>query len=253
MSEQYLVLGEVGFTDGPFTEDDLRYLLGNGRVRSQDRIRRVRDGEYFDLSEIIPDAADISAVRPVASDRIRRKTSDRKKAAQEKSDRVPILVPVEDPVGTVPVDTPAAPSDPGSTPPNSPPAGSAPRTWRQSPLVGVVALMTLVGCGWWLFGDGGTMSRSDIQGTWDSQPVGPGAGRRNAPQLQVVIDPLTVVFEMHHQRHITAYEVELSLADVLVLNLTKPHPTFGAKVAFARGQQNLVLLHGDQGIPLVRK
>ena len=145
MPEQYLVLGEVGSTDGPFCEEELRFFLGNGRVRSQDRIRRVSDGTYLAINDLISDAADISAVRPVASDRIRRKTSDRVKAAQEKSDRVPIALPEENPVGAV-VNDPADPSANPESSPTIPPLASIPtRNWRQSPQIGFAALMILAG------------------------------------------------------------------------------------------------------------
>lgn len=253
MPQQYLVLGEIGSTDGPFTEEELRFFLGNGRVRSQDRIRRVSDGTYLIINDIISDAADISAVRPVASDRIRRKTSDRIKVAQEKSERVPITVQEVVPGETVSMNPVEAPADPRSPSPIPPPVANPPRTWRQSPTSGVLALVVLVGCLWWVFGDGGNMSKNDILGTWNSHAVGIGAIRGNNQQLMMVIDPKKVTFELSLQRHVSDYELELALTDVLVLKLATPHPTFGSKVAFARGQKSLLLLHGEQGIPLVQQ
>jgi hypothetical protein len=87
MADSYLLLLPTG-SEGPYTPAELRDLLRRGKARSGDRLRHATTPAHCLVSELIPDAAALEKEVPPASERIRRKVSDRHRAvAQAIGDR----------------------------------------------------------------------------------------------------------------------------------------------------------------------
>ena len=87
MADSYLLLLPTG-SDGPYTVEELRDLIRRGKARSGDRLRNAASPAHCLVSDLIPDAAALEKEVPPASERIRRKVSDRHRAvAQAISDR----------------------------------------------------------------------------------------------------------------------------------------------------------------------
>lgn len=120
MTESYSVRLPTGW-EGPYTVAELREFLATGKVRSSDRIRRP-DGSTTEVSAVLPDAIDISIVRPPPSERIVRKSSDRHAAVarKEASNRLKAVA------------SPAPAPDTAQTPRNAPVASArSPASDRQ--------------------------------------------------------------------------------------------------------------------------
>lgn len=84
--------------EGPYDAEQLRELLATGRVRSTDEVM-VSGRRMSTVAACLPDALDLSRVRPPTTERIRRKSSDRHAAVERKTSQR---------LGAVPAPAPAA-------------------------------------------------------------------------------------------------------------------------------------------------
>lgn len=257
MPESYSVRLPTGW-EGPYTVEELREFLASGKVRSSDRIRRP-DGSTTEVSAVLPDAIDISIVRPPPSERIVRKSSDRHAAVarKEASNRLKAVAASAAP--------PAAslPPAPSPTPGNAPVAGSrssasdrqpsaaadrkrtneqriaaaAPATnrGRGRVAVGIIAtLVILVSVGLQL------MPSSDVGvqpvnflGAWEAED------QDAAPQLKGLILSIagrSIEFDSQTGKRSSTFEVlGVSAGGEQTLSLTPADPDFGEQVRIQPG------------------
>ena len=82
MADSYLLLLPTG-SEGPYTVEELRDLIRRGKARSGDRLRSAESPAHCLVSELIPDAAVLEKEVPPASERIRRRVSDRHRAVKK--------------------------------------------------------------------------------------------------------------------------------------------------------------------------
>ena len=169
MADTYLVLLDNGGTDGPYTLDELRERLRTGRVRSGDRLAHMHTRTQCQMIELIPEARDISHARPAASERIRRKISDRHAAAKAASNRSSARTPA------VPVLTAPAPADyltAANTSSTEPAANSRERPAWAKAWVGIVAAVVIVVVIWSLLPvrGGRGLSVGALAGRWHVGP-----------------------------------------------------------------------------------
>ena len=78
--------------EGPYDAEQLRELLATGRVRSTDEVM-VSGRRMSTVAACLPDALDLSRVRPPTTERIRRKSSDRHAVVERKSSQRLAAIP----------------------------------------------------------------------------------------------------------------------------------------------------------------
>lgn len=253
MSEHYMILQELGQEDGPYTVEELRELLSTGRLRSHDYLRSHEGRNVISVESVIPDCAQISAARPSANTRIRRKSSDRRPVKSEAPpERVPTVADGGDAPGESPAQTHRELAQSGS------PATSVRPVHGSSPLLSVKALGLMAGVvillGLWLAWptEKEWLGTADLQGTWVGVvPIAPRA--EMAKPMSLTIHDNTLETDQNGKVVTVTFQEFLGSVDGLVLTLTPSHPRFGSKLAFTREGKNLLLMQEEQGIPLVRR
>jgi hypothetical protein len=85
--------------EGPYDAEQLRELLATGRVRSTDEVM-VSGRRMSTVAACLPDALDLSRVRPPTTERIRRKSSDRHAAVERKSSQRLAAIPSATPAAS---------------------------------------------------------------------------------------------------------------------------------------------------------